>query len=191
MIQPLPVFVLLAAIMVVPSVPLTSCRGCGTGLIAPPPSAPSKRSSSPKHAPSWLRPTGALKTKPRSKPSAANRGVSLKHMRGGRAMAVEITRFRMAVVGGAGSFSPLSPGEKRQLVAAAIGPGSNTGQNGQQDAIIDYLTIVVPLSALEEVSCKTRRQPDTAFRIMYIMFIAPLPDPGFTSHAPDPLQAPA
>jgi len=26
---------------------------------------------------------------------------------------------------------------------------------------------------------------------MYIMFIAPLPDPGFTSHAPDPLQAPA
>ncbi|TIK68277.1 hypothetical protein E4416_00595 [Stenotrophomonas maltophilia] len=30
-----------------------------------------------------------------------------------------------------------------------------------------------------------------AFRIMYIMFIAPLPDPGFTSHAPDPLQAPA
>lgn len=26
---------------------------------------------------------------------------------------------------------------------------------------------------------------------MYIMFITPLPDPGFTSHAPDPLQAPA
>ncbi len=76
------------------------------------------------------------------------------HAGGGRAMAVEITRFRMAVVGGAGSFSPLSPGEKRQLVAAAIGPGSNTGQNGQQDAIIDYLTIVVPLSALEEVNCK-------------------------------------
>ncbi|WP_164229425.1 DUF3693 domain-containing protein [Stenotrophomonas maltophilia] len=26
---------------------------------------------------------------------------------------------------------------------------------------------------------------------MYIMFITPLPEPGFTSHAPDPLQAPA
>ena len=32
---------------------------------------------------------------------------------------------------------------------------------------------------------------DMRFRIMYIMFITPLPDPGFTSHAPDPLQAPA
>ncbi|WP_239499605.1 hypothetical protein [Stenotrophomonas maltophilia] len=51
-------------------------------------------------------------------------------------------------------MSPLSPGEKGQRAAAEIGPGSNTGQKGQQDAIIDYLTIVVPLSALEEVNCK-------------------------------------
>ncbi|WP_164229422.1 replication initiation factor domain-containing protein [Stenotrophomonas maltophilia group sp. RY12688] len=69
-------------------------------------------------------------------------------------MAVDRARFRMAVSGGAGGFSPLSPGEKGQRAAAEIGPGSNTGQKGQQDAIIDYLTIVVPLSALEEVNCK-------------------------------------
>lgn len=36
-----------------------------------------------------------------------------------------------------------------------------------------------------------RGKCDTPFRIMYIMLITPLPDPGFTSHAPDPLQAPA
>lgn len=69
-------------------------------------------------------------------------------------MAVDRARFRMAVEGGAGGFSPLSRGEKGQRAAAEIGPGSNTGQKGQQDAIIDYLTIVVPLSALEEVNCK-------------------------------------
>jgi phage replication initiation protein len=61
-------------------------------------------------------------------------------------MAVDRARFRMAVVGGAGGFSPLSPGEKRQRAAAEIGPGSNTGQKGQEDAIIDYLTLSTGIS---------------------------------------------
>lgn len=72
-------------------------------------------------------------------------------------MTVDRARFRMAVSGGVGGFSPLSPGEKGAAAAAAaagIGPGSNTGQKCQQDAIIDYLTLVVPFSALEEVNCK-------------------------------------
>lgn len=76
---------------------------------------------------------------------------------GGVAMAVDRARFRMAVEGGAGGFSPVSVGQKGAAAAAAaagIGPGSNTGQKGQEDAIIDYLTFVVPLSALEEVNCK-------------------------------------
>lgn len=46
-------------------------------------------------------------------------------------------------------------------------------------------------SAIAMQSQRRLRSSDTAFRIMYIMFITPLPDPGFTSHAPDPLQAPA
>lgn len=70
-------------------------------------------------------------------------------------MAVDRARFRMAVEGAAKGFSPLSPGEKGQQAAAGIGPGSNTGQKGQHDAIIDYLTLVVPQSALDEVNCKS------------------------------------
>jgi len=78
-------------------------------------------------------------------------------------MAIDRARFRMALAepvrtvltgNGVGGFSPLSRGEKGQRAAAEIGPGSNTGQRGQEDAIIDYVTFVVPLSALEEVNCK-------------------------------------
>lgn len=60
----------------------------------------------------------------------------------------------MADEGGAGGFFPLSPGKKGQRAAAESSPGSNTGQKGQQDAIIDYLTIVVPLSAFKEENFK-------------------------------------
>ena len=48
------------------------------------------------------------------------------------------------------SFSPDTSGEKGQ--GGSIGPRSNTGQKGQegQNAIIDYLTFVVPYEVLEE-----------------------------------------
>ena len=58
----------------------------------------------------------------------------------------------MAAATGQGAFPrfrPVKRGRRRRLAR-----GVHTGQKGQQDAIIDYLTIVVPLSALEEVNCK-------------------------------------
>ncbi len=52
------------------------------------------------------------------------------------------------------AFSPACAGEKGQV--AEIGPGSNTGQKSvsqQQGAIIDFLTIVFPFEAADEVRC--------------------------------------
>lgn len=53
-----------------------------------------------------------------------------------------------------GSFSPVGAGEKS---GSAVGPGSNTGQKSEvandNTAIIDFLTIVFPFSAAEEVRC--------------------------------------
>lgn len=49
-------------------------------------------------------------------------------------------------------FSPVSTGEKGQG-SVQIGPGSNTGQKGQQTAIIDYLTLVMPQSAVDDFRC--------------------------------------
>lgn len=52
------------------------------------------------------------------------------------------------------AFSPAGTGEKGQV--AEIGPGSNTGQKSvakDQGAIIDFLTIVFPLAAAEDVRC--------------------------------------
>lgn len=50
---------------------------------------------------------------------------------------------------GSTGFSPVERGEKG---GAAIGPRSNTGQKGQV-ALIDYLTLVMPLSLLQDVGC--------------------------------------
>lgn len=53
-----------------------------------------------------------------------------------------------------GRFSPAGTGEKGQ--DAEIGPGSNTGQKSvsqEQGAIIDFLTIVFPFEAADEVRC--------------------------------------
>jgi len=52
------------------------------------------------------------------------------------------------------SFSPAATGQKVQV--AEIGPGSNTGQKSvaqEQGAIIDFLTIVFPFEAADEVRC--------------------------------------
>src|SRR5690606_9960836 len=49
------------------------------------------------------------------------------------------------------TFSPVLPGEKSG--GGEIGPGSNTGQKGEGGAIIDYLTLVVPQSAVEDFRC--------------------------------------
>jgi Putative phage replication protein RstA len=49
------------------------------------------------------------------------------------------------------TFSPVPSGEKSG--AGEIGPGSNTGQKGQGGAIVDYLTLVVPQSAVEDFRC--------------------------------------
>jgi len=54
------------------------------------------------------------------------------------------------------SFSPVPTGEKGG--AGEVGPSSNTGQKGQVasdgTAIIDYLTLVVPQSSLEDLRCQ-------------------------------------
>lgn len=52
---------------------------------------------------------------------------------------------------GAG-FSPEMSGEKVRAAhqRRSIGPGSNTGQKGEPGALIDYVTIVLPESVLEE-----------------------------------------
>lgn len=55
---------------------------------------------------------------------------------------------RMALAEG---FSPVCVGEKGQ--GGQVGPGSNTGQKGESAAIIDYLTLVMPETALEDVRC--------------------------------------
>jgi phage replication initiation protein len=49
-------------------------------------------------------------------------------------------------MGADGGFSPVGTGEKGP--AGAIGPGSNTGQKG--GALIDFLTVVLPVAAVEE-----------------------------------------
>lgn len=55
---------------------------------------------------------------------------------------------RMALAGG---FSPVCAGEK--VTGLEIGPGSNTGQKGESVAIIDYLTLVMPETVLEDFGC--------------------------------------
>ncbi|MBV6778851.1 MULTISPECIES: replication initiation factor domain-containing protein [Xanthomonas] len=56
-----------------------------------------------------------------------------------------------ALVAFAGSFSPVRAGEK--VGGREIGPTSNTGQKGQETGIIDYLTLVMPETALEDFRC--------------------------------------
>jgi len=50
-------------------------------------------------------------------------------------------------------FSPVAAGEKVRSGGGEVGPGSNTGQKGPSAAIIDYLTLVLPASSLEEFRC--------------------------------------
>lgn len=47
-------------------------------------------------------------------------------------------------------FSPVAAGEKAAGHGGANGPGSNTGQKVGGGALVDYLTLVLPESALEE-----------------------------------------
>lgn len=49
-------------------------------------------------------------------------------------------------------FLPAGPVESREG-AGQVGPGSNTGQKCQQTAIIDYLTLVMPQTAVEDFRC--------------------------------------
>lgn len=67
-------------------------------------------------------------------------------------MAAESARLMLACMPSNEGFSPVPTGEKGQG-GVQVGPGSNTGQKGQQTAIIDYLTLVMPASSLEDFRC--------------------------------------
>lgn len=68
-------------------------------------------------------------------------------------MAADQSRLFVACMPFDGDFSPVSTGEKVRSGGGEVGPRSNTGQKGQQTAIVDYLTLVLPASSLEEFRC--------------------------------------